>query len=973
MENFSGILFTLKKREQNISEDDSKYYKYMILGSFDGLDIHTVDRWYELRPKGLQERKLQVDLNVPFIDQYTIRALVPSNTEKLDNMGFAYEFWKKVGEVEPEKFKEHQKAIRKKYPFVCMAVLNFTEKFIKAQDDLQMMQESVIKIILDSVKNAKYDLKELHCAVFPSLGYSDFVILFLTEDLLKAANIINQVRSAVINNNIPLVSNCYSVCGLDKECLASGNAKLGDNTQITIRINFREGISAGNFLELLNEELKNDLKVGSDIEEIDAFVEEVNKNYYITFGNADCLFLPRQSLDQYLKWHGSGQILSPEHSFFQKYIADVRTSVRINEDECFINGNEHIDNLQDLTKYEKLFKEFIRKYDKFLKKNDMHIRNSRALQQVMKNFLNVAYVSHGFDARSIIGKSFECLIENMDYYISLKKKKISGNLSDSCKLANLEYNKEIQISQYKAVEAAEEFKIYIGNFLSNLIRSDRPFIEGNVLTHSSIGSATKLLFAYSALLEKLTRSFGEENFSFIVSSGGCDKTEAIDIFSFVYEPVKLKKLIIIMVPEMSLYDIQGTLFRILHEYMHFIGNRMRKVRYRHLVNALAEYMAWEICEYEFNSDRFSNIYEKVIIHLTDSLKNHLKCLIESKYMELKEGARKQISAIISNHSDFVMYEELKGENNFYSSKLLDGIFAPESLVHIFSINEEEFKNIKSECLQKKIYEVFYEKDKEFVISIMSIIDHLCGIVSKNEKQRLIMSKQSLCFLEQNYKFRDAYPYANDMSIIHFIEQYISSFIRNYQLNYDNKNAFPAYYSYTELMDNFMFSMIESFSDCTAICMLKMNVEDFLLAFIYELWEIDQAFPMTIGNILRLGADLKVSYGIEKKLDDRIKECIYKKVEKRTRQGYKYQNVDKMISYIDELLKKYQLPEIKGVCAELEQYLTKCKEENKEWCSKDLSELYEFCNEGEYGIDYKVVNRLICLWKNLGDEGKYEDI
>ena len=81
----------------------------------------------------------------------------------------------------------------------------------------------------------------------------------------------------------------------------------------------------------------------------------------------------------------------------------------------------------------------------------------------------------------------------------------------------------------------------------------------------------------------------------------------------------------------------------------------------------------------------------------------------------------------------------------------------------------------------------------------------------------------------------------------------------------------------------------------------------------------------------------------------------------------------MISYIDELLKKYQLPEIKGVCAELEQYLTKCKEENKEWCSKDLSELYEFCNEGEYGIDYKVVNRLICLWKNLGDEGKYEDI
>lgn len=69
MENFVGMLFTLKKRKQLILDDDSKHYKFVILGYYNGLDIHTVDQWYDLRPKGLLERKLQVDLSAPFINQ----------------------------------------------------------------------------------------------------------------------------------------------------------------------------------------------------------------------------------------------------------------------------------------------------------------------------------------------------------------------------------------------------------------------------------------------------------------------------------------------------------------------------------------------------------------------------------------------------------------------------------------------------------------------------------------------------------------------------------------------------------------------------------------------------------------------------------------------------------------------------------------------------------------------------------------
>lgn len=971
MKNFSGILFTLKKREQNISVDDSKYYKYMILGSFDGLDVHTVDKWYELRPKGLLERNLQVDLNSPFIDQYTIRALVPSNAEQLEQKGFAYEFWKKAGKVKPESFENYAKHIRKKYPFICMSVLNFTEDFIRTQDNLQTMQEAVIQIILDCVKNAGYDLNKLHCAVFPSLGYSDFVILFLTDNLSKAANIINQIRGSVIHTNITVVSNCYSVCGLDKGYLTNGNTKLGENAQITIRINFKEGISAGDFWGLLNDELRKPLRLGADSEEFDSFIEEVKKNYYTTFGNADCLLLPIQPLERYLKWHGSGQILNPENPFFHKYIADVRTSVRINDDWNFEAESKHIHNAPNLSKYEEAFKEFIKKYDAFLEKNNMHIRNSRALQQVMKNFLNVAHASHGFDARNIIGKAFECLIENLNYCISLKKKRTSESLTEDRRQDNISYNRYIQDIQCEAVEAAETFKKYIGNFLSNLIRSDRPFIEGNVLTHSSIGSITKLLFTYSAILEKLTESFGEEkNFTFIVSSGGCDKTESIDLFSFMSEPVHLKKLIIIMVPEMSLYDIQGTLFRILHEYIHFIGNRMRRDRYRHLVNALASYFSWEICEFELNNIFADNVYEKAILHLTDDLQHKLKSLIDSEKTILKKDTRNKISAAISQHPAFVAYGKKEAEKDFYLGELREEIFYPETLIRIFSTNSENLQSEGPECLQKKLYDILYEKEKIFITYIYDTVNDLFQKETDgNKKQRLSMSKQMFSLFKQNYDFRDTYQDAYDMNIIQFIEHYLNSFFRNYSFNISRKKEIHARFSYTELVDNFMFPMVESFSDCYAIRMLQMSVDDFLLAFIYELWDMAKAFPMTVGNTLRLGSDLKVCYGIEHKLNDDVKTRIYEKAETRKKQGYKYHNVAEMIERIDILLSLYQLSEIEGIRTELEKYLTKCLSNSEAWRSQCLKELYEICDEGESGVDYNVIDSLICLWMNLGEGRK----
>ena len=181
MGNFSGMLFTLKKREQNIAEDDSKFYKQLMLGYYDGLDIHTVNQWYDLRPKGLLKRNLQVDLDSPFIDQYTIRTFIPENSEELDKSGFDYKLWKNIGTYSAEEYDNYDRNFRETYPFIFMSVLNVTEKLVKELNSLQEIEDALVIELKKSVNKLGYDLADLHCAVFPSIGYSDFIILFMTK------------------------------------------------------------------------------------------------------------------------------------------------------------------------------------------------------------------------------------------------------------------------------------------------------------------------------------------------------------------------------------------------------------------------------------------------------------------------------------------------------------------------------------------------------------------------------------------------------------------------------------------------------------------------------------------------------------------------------------------------------------------------------------------------------------------------
>lgn len=966
--NFEGILFTLKKRLQSPKRNDQEYYKYLALGYYDGIDINIANAWYKLRPKGLDEYKLQVNLDDPYIDQYTIRAVIPENWMEMEKEGFCYSFWRKIAESSIVNLEKCAVNSDKKYPFITMSVINLSENYVKAAKDLTDMQDGVARILKESINISGGSLQEMHSVIFPSIGYSDFIILFLTDNLKSAANVINYLRGATTQDKSAVVSNCYSVCGLDKRFFEEGYADdVNADIQMTTRINLKEGLSPSGFLHELEGELEDRIKKAQGNSELKKMKAELTKAYYTTFGNSDCLILPEERTGQYLRLHGPGQLFDPSEDFFRNHIISVRTSIRVEESEGIYSQRKKNVLDRDMKYYKELFESFIQKCEPVLQKNDMHIRGLKAIQKIMKNFLNVAQVSHGFDVEHVIGRAFQSLIEGAEKYIDEPFISFPEDGTEEKGKEVQKLNEEVKERKWLAMDAVEIFKEYIGVLLADMARSDRPFIEGNTLTHPAIGSATKLLFAYCAILEKLLEKFkASDEFTFVVVSGGCDRTEAIDLFSFAREADNLNKLILIWVPEMSLYDIQGTLFRMLHECMHFVGDRKRVERHDCLIRAIAGAIAGEIVEYEFGKESLEPIQKSASGYMSSSNKEKINAFIEMKYQEAREKVKEEITNAFAEQNLFSDFRKNHKKEQDYHANILNKKYLDEgNLVRLFQTETDQAG--EKGTFFEKVYEILEDAQAKLVCSIYKELETMYKDSKGKDSSEISQIRQSLSallMLYENYEYMSRHPEEKDLKLEQFIRKYFSSLVGNVPLT-SGEQIFRAKFSFPSLFLEVYDAMKESFSDCASIQILKMKEEDFILSFIYELWDIDVAFPVNIRNILRLGTDFKVNYGITGGLPQNTIEAIRAKVELRKGQGYEYKNIDKMLGQIDIILNEYSKDWCSGIRKEMEKYLSVCMNGGEDWYSEELGSLYQLCDFKLPQNVYRVLDRLIVQWKDLG--------
>lgn len=924
-----GILFTLKKRMQNSKQDDSSFYKYVACGYYDGLDINCVREWYEMRPKGLDSKNLIVSLEDPFVDQYTIKALFPENVGELEKKGFCYSLFQ---DLHAEKCQD--------YPFIAVSLVNVSERFCSVCSGLSELSQKVTGYVEESLKKNRIGEDKLECAVFPSLGYSDFIVAFLTNDLMSAAEVIDNLRKQSLPDGNFAFSSCYTVCGFGTsyECLK--NIKENNKVKLSVRVNVKEGISSVAFVEGLKKAISTKYDGLKQLENQKKLLDICDKACYSTFGSSDSLILLEEEITLFIPLYLENNIFNPGGEFYQQYIANMETTVRIegislnpnsscaNEAGAGIIREKEKQKCENRIKnYEEIFKKFKNDYNQFIADNNIQVRMLKSFQQLMKNFLNISQLPHGFDVDSVLGAAFKSFINNMEYiFHEVKDKGIEG----------------AGFSLEKIETASNQFRNVMGSYLADLTRSDKLFIEGQTLTHPSIGSATKLLFAYNWLINEVVQKLANEDndnskYTFLITSGGCDKTEALDIFDFLEDRDDGDNLIIVTIPEMSLYDVKGTLFRIIHECMHFCGVRKRKSRLDHLIKAISYTTANDLTKNIYSVDEFKSIMSDLKFMLEEAT-------AEAVIRDIFEEQRKKQADEIADHIYRIPYFQKSAnqeEKFYYLSYVQREYLADEAIADIFL----------DECET-------------------SVLNDICGVILRGKRELTekvigVAESYGIKYSQMNFilmrnKYLEKYQPYNKISII--VRKYFSYYMGELKLWEDFSPEHVQ--EFAIIRDNICTAMSECFSDCAAARILGIDFPDFVLAFIYEQWNIEEAFPGTVADYLRMGIDLKILFQIEERLTDEQKQQLEDRVEYWKERGFEYRNIPELIKKLDEILKNCSILNFFGANHQIEMYIKECLQALDNVCFSEMQKFSEKCSLETSKDFYEMMDFLWKKWEGL---------
>lgn len=951
MSGFQGILFTLKKRKQDPGIPDKDYYDFITFGYYDGLSVSYIDRWYQFRPAEIAKSCGYVSLGDPFADIYVIKGFFPYDKDEYVDL-LDYDFWLKVGNrnLKDKRGWKEANTILAQSPYICASSIHLSQDFVRQCKDLNEMTKDVIYQFKESAAAEGKNLKEFHCAVFPIIGFSDYIIAFTVNDFEMPTRFISRLREwKTEGSNMAVISDCYTICGVYKDFeITKDNFNTASKVRLIAEFNLREGVSAKKFHAVLKNRILEKLeKLGIDREWREKVECELS-DYYVTFGSKDTLVVPNVNIESYLSLFMSEEF-QPGNAFYGQFISGTKTSICVSDettnmeysDVCQVEENENTVVKQGIPD---AWKQFPKEFEEQLRKKNYSVRMSRAMEQIIQNYSNIANTSHGFDIKNSLGKF------------------IGATLSGIRKCWQDENADWEEINH-----VVREFRDRVGDFVADLLRSDKPFMEGNTLSHPTIGSATKILFAYTAILNNMAHQMcdNDQEIVFLVISGGADAITAINLFAFLNTK---RKPVLIVVPEKGLYDIKGTLFRMLHVCMHFCGEHLRMERYDSYLRIMSELMAYDMVEILFGENFVEEYLSSEEIYLTPDKYAYLLERVKQRVKEQREGIKEEIKKCICEYKDFTNYRERYQDEKYYCECVLFRPYSPRN--HNAGILSEEriadIWNRQEGALSGEIADIISKAEEKLYREISKTLqqENVNALISDIRAERLTLSKRK----------------GKDARIKTYLHIYGSALVDNYNVGIVKmKNV---WYNYGEISRLGFWSMREGRADLFAIRLLKMDVEDYLLAFIYEEKDIDRTMPKTLDNILRMGSVLKVGFGCTKHCigkDIRTKILTYAE---RIKEGAGYEYEDKkdhmedyLNQYMDrmaELLDVYENEKWRGIATEVEKYLEDVSaklEENDE--IRELQRIYKKCGMTDRENAYEMIAYLFAQWGHLGKEEENE--
>ncbi|MDO4305397.1 MAG: hypothetical protein Q4C77_01070 [Eubacteriales bacterium] len=323
-----------------------------------------------------------------------------------------YQLWRIISSGKNntnEEIRKKYESICSEYPFLSLVFLNVSEPMVQQSGDLM---EFIGSCIMNAADKAEVQMNEVHGALFPSLGFCDYLLLFLSKNPEQVMSLLDCLKEEKVPGQVtPVISNFYPITGFEQSGLNNlGNLQI-NNVEISVRINLQEGVSNRWFQKKLEQALPVEMKESS---------------MFPLFGNTDCLWMPNVPFRDCIKLYYGEGIFSPDSPFFKKYICHMHSAIRINnfrkpceEEPEDVDDEEltawHAERTKSLEIYKQQFTILINRLEKAAEEYKVPIRTVYGIQNVMKMFLNLIRSSHCFDLEFILGRMFSALDKNIVY------------------------------------------------------------------------------------------------------------------------------------------------------------------------------------------------------------------------------------------------------------------------------------------------------------------------------------------------------------------------------------------------------------------------------------------------------------------------------------------------------------------------------------------------------------------------------
>lgn len=917
-----------------------------ILGYFDRITFSSVKNWLGFSPRASAVqfdsrqpkagKKKKTDIPSYPLSGYPIKLLYPSSKTigYLEGLGLDYQSWQ--GNVT---------ALLDDYPCATVALVNLTGEFKKqwSQDVCGEQLRHLAQVIRTgrylprgeeneaSVPFEKAGTKDVHLCILPSLGYSDYCILLAEKDWSFAPVLIEYLHRAAYKN-APILSTDYvmPVYHINPRGAKSEHPIRSDGhdrgIRLSMRVHLKPGVPMGELQRL----------AGNSIE-----VCQLS-------GSSDCMLISKdkKAFSELLR------MVMADHNNGSKKIKDLVISTEATlqrsvnctgETEVWApfskpSQNQMVKRLRDI----------LIEYWNILKTTNGHMRLFSATWERVTAIDNICRQSHNRALQKIMDQWLlafnDCLKRGLEGLMSMNQALLQEK--DEDKQKNLAGQLDEQRKRLE--EALEIFVTQVGSFLADLSRSDCFSMESERYNHASVSSATALLLAYNQWQNEFVKAVSKEEennssqYAFLVRSGGCDRTHTNNIFSDLEPGVRRKRLknrrmredlienmpLITHMSEMALFDCGGAVLRMTHECMHYCGDRLRKQRIDYIFKFTARYFG-RLLAYALFSERdycdliISTLKTKFYVE-KEELNNDIRACWAEELRKLSEEIAAALYGILNRR-----YEEDKDgwdERQYMSADLIQWLQTELSSQFLwYQKVDDPFEN---RYPYSETVTVLYRAMLETAANFYG----RCGERIRKEDKSL-----SFCAVEQrrldNYLkvFDDSGEYkARDLR--RFIVAVLNQLLMD-SLSQPAQEKLLGNFgdcNLSNILESVVFSCYsETFADIEACMRLNASLADYILAFVFEEWNISIALPADAPYTYRIASVLRVCF------PDALND-------EKTALTQAAQN--ELAAAIDNLI-RHQMPDERLQCGELVsqiELLLQRYHDDCEWTAEPLEEYLRLC-------------------------------